>query len=370
MIKVFNPKVTFFDKFSILSSLFKNEISGSSNEIKKFEKALSFYFDRKYSVAVSNGSNALDVAFKLLDLKKGDEVILPSFTIISCLSAVIRSGAVPVFCDVDPISWNMTIEDVQKVYSPKTKVILMVHTYGLVADAVKIQKFCEEKNLKLLEDAAEAHGQKVGNIKCGSIGDISTLSFYANKHITTGEGGAILTNNKQFSLRAKQMINLDFNSKKRFVHNNLFWNYRMSGIQAAMGISQLKNINNVVKSKIAQGKYYSALFKKYDVNVQIPAPNVGSTNNHYWVYGIVLENKIDRESVMKKLFELNIETRPFFWPLHLQPVVKNLDIQNNHYKNSEKLGKSGFYIPMGKHVSKSNQKKIVLKIKSIIEEEN
>tara|TARA_Y100000389_G_scaffold83545_1_gene80130 strand:- start:3577 stop:4689 length:1113 start_codon:yes stop_codon:yes gene_type:complete len=370
MIKVFNPKVTFFDKWSILSSLFKNEISGSSNRVKKFEEALTIEFDREYAVTLSNGSSALDVALNLLDLKKGDEVILPSFTIISCLSAVIRTGATPVFCDVDPTTWNMSIENVKNVYSHNTKAVLIVHTYGLVADAIKIQNFCKEKNLKLVEDAAEAHGQKIGDIKCGSIGDISTLSFYANKHITTGEGGALLTNSKEFNLKARQMINLDFNNKKRFVHNNLYWNYRMSGIQAAMGISQLKNIDNVIKSKIKQGQHYLHLFKEHKVNVQLPAEKIGSVINHFWVFGVVLEKEVNRDYVMKKLYESNIETRPFFWPLHLQPAIKDYIIEQDIHKNSERLGNKGFYIPLGKHISKNDQLYVVLKIKRIIEEGN
>jgi perosamine synthetase len=370
MIKVFNPKVTFSDKFSILSSLFKNEISGTSNEINKFEEGLSLQFSREHAVAVSNGSNALDVALKLLDLKKGDEVILPSFTIISCLSAIVRTGATPVFCDVDADTWNMTIEDVKRVFTEKTRAVLIVHTYGLVADAIKIEEFCKQKNLKLVEDAAEAHGQKISDIKCGSIGDVSTLSFYANKHITTGEGGAILTNSKELYLRAKQMINLDFDNKNRFKHNNLYWNYRMSGIQAAMGRSQLKNIDSVIKFKISQGEYYLSLFRKYKVKIQLPIDKIGSTNNHFWVFGVVLDGKTDRDYMMKKLYDYKIETRPFFWPLHLQPIAKRFKSSENRCINSEKLGKNGFYIPMGKHVSRKDQKHIVLKIKSIIEEKN
>ena len=177
MINVFEPTLTFVDKFAVVKSLIKQDISGTSPVVKEFENETAKVFDRKYAVSVSNGSVALDVALQLLNLKKGDEVIVPSFTIISCLSAILRTGATPVFCDVDINSWNMSVDEVEKNFTPKTKAVLMVHLYGLVADASKIMKFCQEKNILLVEDAAEAHGQVEGNKKCGSFGDISTMSF-------------------------------------------------------------------------------------------------------------------------------------------------------------------------------------------------
>jgi perosamine synthetase len=369
MIRVFSPKLTYKDKLSVFRALVKNEISGSSNELKKFESLLTKNFDRKYAVALANGSAALDVAFQTLDLKKGDEVILPAFTIISCLSAVIRTGATPVFCDVDKFSWNMRLEDVEKVFTKNTRAVLVVHTYGLSADAEEIQKFCNDKNLILIEDASEAHGQMVKNKKCGSFGNISTLSFYANKHVTTGEGGAILTNNYEISKKARQMINLDFNNQERFKHNNLYWNYRLTGLQAALGISQLKRIDKTIKMKIIQGNRYLDLLKKYNVNVQVPLKENKYSKNHFWVFGVVLNNKNIRDLVITKLEENHIETRPFFWPLHLQPaLIKNIK-QNKVLVNTEFIAKNGLYLPLGSKINKRTQKKIVLAIKSILENE-
>ena len=369
MIRVFSPKLTYKDKISVLRALLKNEISGSSNEVKNFESLLTKNFDRKYAVALANGSVALDVAFQTLDLKKGDEVILPSFTIISCLSAVTRTGATPIFCDVDKFSWNMRLEDVEKVVTKKTRAVLMVHTYGLSADAEEIQKFCNDKNIILIEDASEAHGQMVNNKKCGSFGDISTLSFYANKHVTTGEGGALLTNNYEISKKARQMINLDFNNQERFKHNNLYWNYRLSGLQAALGISQLKRIDKTIKMKIIQGNRYLDLLKKYNVNVQVPLKENKYSKNHFWVFGVVLNNKNIRDLVITKLEENGIETRPFFWPLHLQPpIIKNIK-QTKEIINTETIAKNGLYLPLGSQINSRNQQKIVLTLKRIIENE-
>jgi len=221
LIRVFEPQVTLKDKFSVIKTLFKNNISGTSPVVSEFEELASKKFNRRYAVAVSNGSVALDVAFQSLKLNKEDEVILPSHTIISCLSAVIRANAKPVFCDVDINTWNMTLEDVNKSVTPKTKVILMVHTFGLPSEATAIEKYCIANGIILIEDAAEAHGQVEGSKVCGSFGDISTFSFYANKHITTGEGGLVVTDSEEIYNSIKQMSNLDFTNKLKMPDKRL-----------------------------------------------------------------------------------------------------------------------------------------------------
>ncbi len=363
MINVFEPTLTFSDKFAVLKSLIKKDISGTSPIVQKFENETAKVFDRKYAVSVSNGSAALDIALQLLNLEEGDEVIVPSFTIISCLSAILRTGATPVFCDVDTNSWNMDIDEVEKNFTSKTKAVLMVHLYGLVADASKIMKFCQEKDIMLIEDAAEAHGQIEGNKKCGSFGEISTMSFYANKHITTGEGGMILTDSENFYKRAKQMINLDFNNQERFKHDNLFWNYRLGGLQASLGLSQIKNLNKTIENKINQGKFYSELLQGFEGIVQYPLTVKNEVKNHYWVYGVVIKNGAKRESVMQTLELSGIQTRPFFWPLHLQNCLPDeFKLRQIELPNSEFLGNNGFYIPIGDHVSKKDQKYIIEKL--------
>jgi len=366
MINVFEPKLSVKDKFSVMNTLLKNNISGTSPVINEFEELSSIYFNRKYSVALSNGSTALDVAFQLLELSKKDEVIVPSFTIISCLSAIIRSGAKPIFCDVDPSTWNMTLDEVEKKYNKNTKAVLMVHTYGLPTEATKIAQFCKDKNIYLIEDAAEAHGQTEGGVKCGSFGDISTLSFYANKHITTGEGGMLLTNSEIFYSKAKQMINLDFDNNKRFAHNNLYWNYRLSGLQASLGISQLKQINKTINKKIQQGLYYSKLLSNYNNKIQLPLNEHNGEKNHFWVYGVVIKNSVDRKFVMEELYKNGIQTRPFFWPLHLQKSLPYKYQTKEVLKNSEKLGTNGFYLPIGSHVTKKHQRFISSTLISIL----
>lgn len=356
MINVFEPEVSPRHYYQIFKALKNKQLSGSSSVVKEFERNISTYFDRKFCVSVSNGSSALDLALNCIDFKEEDEVVVPSFTIISCLSSIVRTGATPVFCDVDINSWNMTLDNLTEVITEKTKAVLMVHTYGLTAQAELISEFCQSKGIVLIEDSAEAHGQIVGDKKCGSFGDISTLSFYSNKHVTTGEGGAVLTDNKTYYKKLEQMKNLDFISSKRFQHNNFYWNYRMGGLQAAFGIQSLKNIDSTIQHKIHQANYYNSLFSGYKEYLKTPVFEFDNIKNHYWVYGLVLHDSFDRDKIVKNLYLKGIETRPFFWPLHDQPAYKSMYKKRYKLPISEHLGKQGFYIPLGKHVTKTMQK--------------
>ncbi len=369
MIHVFQPNLTLKDKFSVLKTMSQNNISGTSPTIRKFELELSNKFNMSHAIAVSNGSVALDLALKVLSLKEDDEVILPSHTIISCLSAVVRSNAKPVFCDTDINTWNMRLSDIEKVVTKKTKVVLMVHTYGLPAEAKKIKEYCTKNNILLIEDAAEAHGQYESGQPCGSFGDLSTFSFYANKHITTGEGGAILTNSEVYNNELLKMRNLDFSNKERFKHENLYWNYRLSGLQASLGISQIKEMQNTIKHKVRQGSYYQSLLSENNDIIQLPLKEHNGSENHYWVFGILIKQKNIRNDVMVDLKEKGIETRPFFWPLHLQKALpEKFKPQSNNLVNSENLGENGLYLPLGKHINKRKQKYITKNLIGAIKE--
>jgi len=369
LINVFSPKIGLGDMASVLKVLMSNQISGTSPIVNKFEEQIAKKFDRKYGIAVSNGSVALDLAFQSLDLKEGDEVILPSFTIISCLSAVVRTGATPVFCDINKTSWNMTLKDVEKKKTENTKAILMVHLYGLTAEAQKIEKYCEKNGIFLIEDAAEAHGQKESQKFCGSFGLISTMSFYANKHITTGEGGMVLTDDDDLKDKIKKMRNLDFDNKKRFYHDNLYWNYRLGGMQAALGISQLKKLDKTISHKIKQAEIYDQYFSE-EKTLSIPLKNINDTNNHYWVYGVVLNKHGIRDKVMKELHDSGIETRPFFWPLHLQGSLPKKFRNDIELVNTEHISKNGLYLPLGKHLKIRDQKFVTETLLTILKNNN
>ena len=321
-------------------------ISSNGPEVQKFEKKFSQYIDRKYSVAVSNGTAALEIAVKALGIKKNDEVLIPNFTIISNALAVLRQHAKPVPIDCNLDDWNIKISDIEKKITNKTKAIIVTHIYSFPNDMDKILKICKKRKIFIIEDAAEVLGLNYKNKKCGSFGDISTFSFYANKQITTGEGGMISVNNLRLYEKCCSLRNLCFGKSNRFNHDDLGWNYRMTNIQAALGLSQLKNINNVVKKKMSVGRQYFQKLKK-NKNLQILPPSNSFAKNIYWIVGIVIKNKkIKTKNMMKKLLRYGIQTRPFFWPMSEQKIFKKLKIFDKaNYPNSKYLSEYGFYLP-------------------------
>ena len=347
-IPVSKPLITKMDSDSVYKILKKGWISSEGPEVKKFEENFSKLVKRKFSISVSNGTAALEIAIKALDIKKNDEVIIPNFTIISNALAVIRQNAKPVLVDCDLQNWNMKIPDIEKKITQRTKAIIATHIYNFPLDMEKIVKICKKNKIFLIEDAAEVIGQKYKKKMCGSFGDISTFSFYANKQITTGEGGMISTNNKKISLKCKSLRNLCFGNKDRFNHEDIGWNYRLSNIQATLGVSQLKRIKKIVKRKEQIGGQYYANLNK-NSNLQILKPNCSFAKNIYWVVGIVIKNnklKIDAKTLAKKLIKFGIQTRPFFWPMNKQKSLLDLGLfKNQKYPNSEFLSKYGLYLP-------------------------
>ena len=349
-IPVNEPLVTNSDVLSVSKVLKSGWISSEGSNVKLFEKNFAKYIGHKNAVAVSSGTAALEVAIKALNLKKGDEVIAPNFTIISSTLAVIKEGLKIKFIDCNLYDWNMNLDKTIKSITKKTKVIIATHIYNFPFRIDKLKKICEKKNIILIEDAAEVLGQKIYNKKCGSFGDISTFSFYANKQITTGEGGMITTNNSKLAYKMKSLRNLAFSKIDRFNHDEIGWNYRMSNIQATLGVNQLKRINKIIKIRHINGRrYYSKLSK--NKNIFIPKPKNEYSENIYWVIGILITNKslkIDAKKISEKLRKYGIGTRPFFWPMHKQKILKNLKLNSSkNFKNSEYLSKFGFYLPSG-----------------------
>lgn len=323
-------------------------ISSEGPFIRKFESAFSQYVQREHGIAVSNGSAALDVALQALQLEKGAEVIVPSFTIISPVQSIIRAGAVPVLVDSEADSWNMDITRIEEKITQKTKAILVVHIYGHPVDMEPVIALCKKYSLYLIEDAAELIGQTYKGKPCGSFGDISTFSFYPNKQITTGEGGMIVCNDEQIAERCRKLRNLAFEPNgRRFIHYELGWNYRMTNLQAALGVAQLENIEKHILRKREIGKRYNAGLK--DIRgFKLPVASTEYSENIYWVYGLVADTEELANAMIKKLGEHKIGTRPFFWPMHEQPVFQKMGLfRNEHYPVAEMLARNGFYIPSG-----------------------
>lgn len=343
-------------------------ISSEGPFVKQFEAQFAERMGRKYGIAVSNGSVAIDVALAALELGHEDEVILPTFTIISCAAAIVRAGAIPVVVDCCPNTWNMDVQQIESKITDKTKAIMVVHIYGLPVDMEPLQKLADQYGLHIIEDAAEMHGQTYNGSPCGSFGEISTFSFYPNKHLTTGEGGMVLTNDPKLAERSRSLRNLCFQPQKRFVHLELGWNFRMTNMQAALGIAQLEQIDEFVARKRHMGKVYNQLLSGV-AGLQLPVPEMDYATNIYWVYGIVLADDVpfDATEVMKRLADHEIGTRPFFWPMHLQPVFQKMGLFDQvSCPVSEKIARRGFYVPSGLALTESQMQQVAEALKAVM----
>jgi len=347
---------------------------------------------RKHGIAVCNGSAALDAAAAALQLGRGEEVILPAFTIISCAQAVMRAGATPVLVDSEPDTWNMDVSQIEARITPRTRAIMAVHIYGLPVDMGPVLEMAGKHGLKVIEDAAEAIGQvcRARNAErgtrhaergmqngggrnaaepisgtsnpesqipdsdnrprpCGSFGDVSTLSFYPNKHVTTGEGGMVLTDDDDLAERCRSLRNLCFQRERRFVHEELGWNFRMSNLQAAVGVAQLERLDESLARKREIGRRYTERLGGVP-GLQLPLERTSYAENLYWVYGVVLDDDVplDAGEMMRRLRAEAIGTRPFFWPMHEQPVLRRMGLfKDVRLPVAERLARRGLYLPSG-----------------------
>lgn len=341
-------------------------ISSSGKFIDEFEKKWAGYCGMKYGIAVSNGTAALEVAMRCIDLKPGDEVIMPAFTIISCALAVIYSKGKPIFVDSEPRTFTIDASKIEEKISKKTRVIMPVHIYGHPCDMDPIIKLANKYDLVIIEDAAEAHGAEYKGKKCGGFGDISCFSFYANKIITTGEGGMVLTNDKKYAEKAKSLRNLCF-QKRRFYHEELGNNFRLTNIQAAIGLAQLERIDGLIEKKRWIGKTYNAKLNNIS-SLMLPVEELWA-KNVYWMYGVVLKENagINADEFAKRLYTLGVETRPFFLGMHRQPVFKEMGLADNeYYPVSDRISDKGLYLPSGLTLTEKDINFVVNAIKSAL----
>jgi perosamine synthetase len=332
-------------------------ISSEGPFVEHFEAGMAAVTGRRHAIAVSNGTAALEVAVASLRLEPGDQVVMPTFTIISCAAAVLRNKCTPLFVDSDPLTWNLDTDrlaelledEIGRKENRRLKAIMVVHTYGLPVDMAPVLELAGRYGLKIIEDAAEVHGQTYNGLPCGSFGDISVFSFYPNKHITTGEGGMLLTDDDELASRCRSLRNLCFQAGKRFVHEELGYNFRMSNLQAAVGVAQLERLDEFVARKRSMGRRYSELLADCGA-LELPLAGTPYAENIYWVFGVVLKDDpgCDAEKMMERLGKRGIATRPFFWPMHEQPVLQRTGIgAGGMYPVAERLARRGFYIPSG-----------------------
>lgn len=349
MIPINEPLLDGNEKKYLAECIDSGWISSEGPFVSELENKFAKRVGRKIGIAVSNGSVAIDTVITALGIGIGDEVIMPTFTIISCAAPIVRAGAKPVLVDVDMQNWNMCIDEIESSINSRTKAIMVVHIYGLPVDMDPILEIVKKYDLLLIEDAAEVIGQEYRGKPCGSFGNLSTFSFYPNKHITTGEGGMIVTDDIKLAQKCRELRNLSFIPPRRFIHEELGWNFRMTNLQAALGLAQLERLDEFIIKKRQIGEWYNSLL--YGITgLQLPLAKVDYSNNIYWVYGLLISKDLNISAIeiMNQLEEFGIGSRPFFYPMHKQPVFKKMGMfENVKLPNSDYLSEKGFYIPSG-----------------------
>jgi len=330
-------------------------ISSAGKYIDRFETEWAAYCDRKYGIAVANGTVALELAVSVLNLPRGSEVILPSYTIVSCLEAVLRNGLQPVLVDCDPRTYCMDVEEVRRKINEKTAAIMPVHIYGHPVEMSAILELARKHNLRIVEDAAEAHRTECrvdGKWqRCGSFGEVSAFSFYANKNITTGEGGMVLTDDDELAQLLRNRRNLCFGHKERFLHEDRGSNFRMTNMQAAIGCAQLEKIDYFIERKLEMAARYNEGLR--DLPLQIPHVEPWARTS-VWMYAIVLDDSVsfDAPEFVGRLMDFDVQSRPFFLGMHEQPVYRKMGyFMDQALPVTEHIARRGLYLPSGQAIT-------------------
>jgi perosamine synthetase len=314
-------------------ALYDNQIGSQGSFLPKFERAFSDYIGVKHSITTTSGTTALHLAFIALGIKRGDEVICPAYTMIAPLLTLKYIGAKPVLVDADE-TWCIDPKAIERKITKRTKAILAVHIYGHPCDMDAIRDIANRHNLSVVEDAAEAHGSLYKGFKCGSLSDVSCFSFYANKVITTGEGGMVCTSDPDIEKHIRSLKNLSFGKVNRYTHEEIGYNYRMTNIQAAIGLAQLERIDHYVYQRRHVAKYYND-------HLQLPhQPERDWAVSCNWYYGILVPNKLQ---LAEKLAQAGVETRPFFAGMHKQPCLH----LRGKYPVTDHLTREGLLLPTG-----------------------
>jgi perosamine synthetase len=348
MIPVCEPFLSGKELEYVTDCIKSNWISSKGKYIEEFEQKFAHYCGCKYGISTTSGTTAIHLALASLGIGLGDEVIVPTFTMISTVFAVVYTGARPVLVDAEPETWNIDVTRIEEKITPRTKAIMPVHIYGHPCDMEPIMEMVRRHNLYVIEDAAEAHGAEYKGRKAGSIGHVNCFSFYANKIITTGEGGMVVTNNRQIAEKARRLKDLAHSKEKRFLHAGLGFNYRMTNIQAAIGLAQFERIDELVERRRKNAYFYNSLLKDIK-GIGLP-PEKEWARNVYWMYSIFIEDQfgMSRDELMRKLEEKEIETRTFFIPMHQQPVFTSMNLfAGERYPVAEELSRRGLYLPSG-----------------------
>lgn len=344
IIPVCEPTLSGKEKEYVLDCLESNWISSAGKYIPAFEEKFAAECHCKYGIACANGTIALHLGLAALGLEPGDEVILPAFTMIATINAVTYTGATPILIDSEPCTWNMDVEQLADKITSKTKAIIPVHTYGHPVDMDPLMELAEKHGIFVIEDAAEAHGAEYKGRRAGGLGHAGGFSFYANKIITTGEGGMITTNDAQFAALTQNLRDHAFSTERHFWHKYIGFNYRMTNMQAAIGLAQTEQMNDFVESRRRNAALYSELLK--EIPGIVTPPEADWAKNVFWMYSILVEDEfgMSRDQLRAYLARHGIETRTFFIPMHLQPIYYEA-FKGQRYPVAEMLCQRGFYLP-------------------------
>lgn len=327
----------------VLQCMETNWISSRGRFVDEFEAGFSRYCGVRFGITTNSGTTALHLALATLGIGENDEVIIPAFTMISTANAVSYLGARPVLVDVEPETWNMNPDKIEEKITARTKAIIPIHTYGHPAQMDRIMSIARKHDCVVVEDAAEAHGARYRGRKVGSFGKIASFSFYANKIITTGEGGMAVTDDEELAERARTLRNYGFTEERHFWHKVMGFSYRMTNLQAAIGLGQLEKIDELLQARIEHARLYNSLLR--DVPGIKTPPRAEYAEPVYWMYGILVEKEfgLSRDELRRTLAEGGVETRSFFIPIHLQPIYSHL--YSEEFPVSEELGSKGLYLP-------------------------
>lgn len=347
-IPVAEPDVSGNEKQYVLDCLESAWISGSGKYVDMLEDQFAAFCGATHGAAVVNGTAGLHVALLALGIGPGDEVIVPDLTYIASANAVTYCGARPVFADVDPWTWTVNPEDVARRITSRTKALLIVHLYGHPTNMDPILELARANDLFVIEDAAEAHGAEYKGRKVGSLADISVFSFYGNKIMTTGEGGMVLTNDKELAQKVRLLKGQGVDPERRYWFPIVGYNYRLTNIQAAIGVAQMERIDWLIQRRREVAMHYREALRGLPIATAFEA---AWAKNVYWLYSICVSADIDRDFVMEELLKQGIETRPFFQPMHqLPPYFEREGDQS--YPVSTQLGSKGINLPSSANLSK------------------
>jgi perosamine synthetase len=341
-------------------------ISSAGAYIARFEEAFARFLGVKYAITTTNGTAALHLAIASLGIGKNDEVIMPDLTIISCPLSVMYTGAAPVFVDVDPVTFTIDPARIEEKITKRTRAIMVVHLYGHPADMDPIMRIAKKHKLAVIEDAAEAHGALYKSKPVGTIGTVATFSFYANKIVTTGEGGMVVTNNSRIAGRARFLKDLAHSPRRRFWHEKIGFNYRMTNVSAAIGLAQLESVRQYIAKKKWMAREYAKALRRIPY-LTLP-PHQTWANSVYWMYALTLtkDAPVSKNEVRTYLKTHGIDTRDFFYPLHMQPILRRYVAKNDRFPVSDFASRHGFYVPSGLAITKKQIRSVASALRDIL----